>query len=389
MRTVEQPILSMAHRIAAHGTGDAVDPLSVPAETWGPFLGKLVSERLTGLAFAALDDGVLELTEEQQAELMDHQRAAMFRALALEKILLELSEPLAEADVPFIVLKGPALAHTVYPEPEWRPFGDLDLLVRGRDWGTARGIVESLGFGRNLPEPRPGFDDRFGKAATHSDADGLQVDLHRRLVLGPFGLWIEPEDLFSATTGFTIGGKQLLRLDDEALFLHACVHASLGWAPPLAIPVRDVVQIPATLRLDRTITRERIRAWHLAPVVEHALNAAKDLLDADVDELEGILDGIRADERERRALLAYTSERRRRGGMDLAMIRAIRGLRGKAEYLRDLLVPTREFLAARVGGTTGGSSYHRRWSVPVRWIRRNTVFSRRKERSDVRHRRRP
>ena len=291
MNTLTLPILSMAHRIAGHGTAEG-DPVSVPADRWRPLLGTLVSQRLTGLAVAALEAGELELTQDQGMELLARQREAMLRALATERTLLDLSATLSRADISCIVLKGPALAHTVYPEPEWRPFGDLDLLVRGRDWASARSAVESLGFRRNVPEPRPGFDVRFGKAATHSNADGLQVDLHRTLVLGPFGLWIEPEDLFSATTEFRLGGHRLLRLDDEALFLHACVHASLGWAPPLLLPVRDVVQIGAAVRLDRRVIADRIRAWRLAPVVAHALQAAEELLGEGVPALDGILEGI-------------------------------------------------------------------------------------------------
>jgi hypothetical protein len=386
--TATLPILSMAHRIAAHGTGEG-DPVTVPADRWRPLLGMLVTQRLTGLAVAALEDGGLELTPEQRTELLARQRDAMLRALATERTLLELSGSLSEAGVSCVVLKGPALAHTVYPVPEWRPFGDLDLLVHGRDWAAARSAVEALGFHRNVPEPRPGFDVRFGKAATHSNADGLQVDLHRTLVLGPFGLWIEPENLFSATTEFSLGGHRLLRLDDEALFLHACVHASLGWSPPLLLPVRDVVQIGATVRLDRTVTAGRIRAWRLAPVVAHALWAAEELLGADMPALDGILDGIDAGDVERKALLAYTTARRRRGGLDLSMLQAIPGLRAKAAYLRDLLVPSKEFLAARSRGTNGRGSYRRRWSVPLRWMRRNTVHSQRQEDSDVRYRRRP
>ncbi len=378
----------MAQRIAAYTTGEA-DPMRVPTDRWRPLLGILVSQRLTGLAVAALEGGSLELTDEQHADLLERQREAMLRSLATERTLLELAGSLSDIGVSSIVLKGPALAHTVYPEPEWRPFGDLDLLVRGRDWASARSAVETLGFRRNVPEPRPGFDVRFGKAATHSNADGLQVDLHRTLVLGPFGLWIEPEALFSATTEFSLGGRRLMRLDDEALFLHACVHASLGWAPPLLLPVRDVAQIGAGVRLDRSVMADRIRAWRLAPVVAHALEVAEELSGTVVPALDGVLDGIDVGEVERKALLAYTTGRRRRGGLDLSMVQAIPGLRAKAAYLRDLLVPTKEFLEARSRGANGRGSYRRRWTVPLGWMKRNTVISRRRKESHVRYRGRP
>ncbi len=50
--------------------------------------------------------------------------ALLFREL--ERILAALA---AGAEIPVIVLKGAALAQTVYPDPALRPMGDLDLLV--------------------------------------------------------------------------------------------------------------------------------------------------------------------------------------------------------------------------------------------------------------------
>ena len=90
MNTLTLPILSMAHRIAGHGTAEG-DPVIVPADRWRPLLGTLVSQRLTGLAVAALEAGELELTQDQGTELLARQREAMLRALATERTLLELS----------------------------------------------------------------------------------------------------------------------------------------------------------------------------------------------------------------------------------------------------------------------------------------------------------
>ena len=55
-------------------------------------------------------------------------------------MLLRALEVLAAAGIPSRVLKGVALAHTAYPQPELRVFGDVDLLVpsaRRRPGGRA------------------------------------------------------------------------------------------------------------------------------------------------------------------------------------------------------------------------------------------------------------
>ena len=130
--------------------------------------------------------------------------------LLLDHLLGELSSAMAEAGVPTIVLKGPAVASTFYPDRAWRSYGDLDLLVAAADWRGACEVLVRRGFRRIIPEPRPGFDERFGKGASFEDARKLQVDLHRTLAMGPFGLWIDPGAL----------AREHHRLPDE------------GWTPP-------------------------------------------------------------------------------------------------------------------------------------------------------------
>jgi hypothetical protein len=363
------PILALARRVAAFGIEDG-PPIRVASDRWRMLLGALVSQRLTGLATAALGAGRLQIAPEDAGVLLDRQRDAMLRALATERTLVELTDSFASKGVPSIVLKGPALAHTVYPAPEWRPFGDLDLLVRGTDWPIALRALEAMGFQRNVPEPRRGFDVRFGKAATHVNREGLEVDLHRTLVLGPFGLWIEPDALFGSTTELTLGGHSLMQLDNESLFLHACVHASLGWSPPLLLPTRDMAQIASSLPLDLAVVRDRMRAWKLGAVVEHAVQAMFSLVGRAGIEFDDLLLGVEPTSEERTALLAYTTARRRRGGMDRAMIRAIPGVGAKMAYLRDRIIPSREFLASRARQGDASRSYRQRWSIPFHWLRR-------------------
>lgn len=359
------PILSLAREIAAFGTSHGL-PIQVKDDRWGSLLGVLVEQRLTGLAVAASAEASLGIAPRQRAELLARHREAMLRCLSLERVLLALADEFDALGLPLIVLKGPALAHTMYPDPSWRPFGDLDVLVRSRDWETACEVVRALGFVRDLPEPRAGFDRRFGKAATHTNEGGLQVDLHRTLALGPFGLWMDPDDLFARTVEFRLGGKRLRRLADPVLFLHACVHASLGWRPPLLLPLRDVAQVASSAEVDPSDVADLARRWRIGAVVEHASWAATELAPEVGDVLGRLTAAVEPTDLEHRALTAYTTGRRRRGGMALATIRAIPGLRSKVTYVGDLLVPSREFLGVR---GVGRASYLRRWGVPVRWLR--------------------
>lgn len=335
-------------------------------ENWPLVLTKLYDQRLTGLAVAAAEEGSLNLTSGQAEDLLSRHRDAMLQALALERHLVDLSIALEKAGVDMVLVKGPALAHTVYPDPSWRPFADLDFLVRGEDFHLASEVIGERGFRRGLPEPRAGFDVRFGKAAELTMEGGLTIDLHRTLVVGPFGLWLDLDELFAGTAQFTVGGRVIRRLDDSSLFLHACIHSSLGWWPPLFMPVRDVAQVATSAKVDWDVVLERTRRWRLAVVVRHALQTTRDTLGASVPEEAKVVMAIQPRRKERRALQAYTTGRRQRGGTAISTLRAIPGARAKAAYVRALLFPDRTFLTARQHGRR--PSYLRRLAIPVRWL---------------------
>ena len=348
------------------GVGDQ-DLRSFNEVEWRVLLGMVARQRLSGLAMAAAEAGQLDLADWQFQGLLELQRDAMIRALELERTLFSLAGTFEGAGLDMVVLKGPALAHTLYPNAAWRPFGDLDLLVRTEDWDEACGLLSGSGFHRRYTEPRPGFSKRFGHTAQHVRDDGLEVDLHRTLVSGPFGLWIEPRVLFEHTDTFRLGGKAFRRLDDSALFLHACVHASLGHRPPLLLPLRDVVQTVIAGKVDMSTIADLSTRWRLGAVVQHACTTAWETLGVRVSMGSLIEPSRRSDRRERRALEAYTTERRSRGGRMLASVRAIPGLRSKLFFISALVFPSREFVDDRARGT-GRASYLKRWLTPLNWL---------------------
>lgn len=360
---------AQAIRIAGYGLPgrSEQDGMQVTDDGWDAMLSVLVNERLTGLGVAAAESGWLDLSDRQAGDLLERHREAMVWALIGERHLLRLAAALEGEGVDFLVLKGPAVAHTCYPDPAWRPYVDIDLLVRTRDWRLACRVLSEQGFRRDLPEPRPGFDERFGKAANHTSAEGFAVDLHRTLVLGPFGLWMRPEELFDTPASFDVGGHRFRRLDDPALLLHACIHASLGWQRPLILPVRDVPQILQTTGLDWGLFTERVRRWRMGAVVRHAFETASTILGASLPPQTAAFTAARTSRTERRALESYTSDRRSRGGMALSTFKAIPGIRGKTAYARAMLFPRREFVEARSANRPG--SYLRRWRIAASWLR--------------------
>jgi hypothetical protein len=359
---------AVVRSVASFGLpGERSDPPQVPDRLWPGFLGAVLAERLSGLTEAAVGAGRLRLSPAQMDELAAGQRSAMLRVLSVEREMLAVRKALEGAGIRFCVLKGPALAHTVYPSASWRPFVDLDLLVRTDDWRAACGALERLGLTRRLPEPRPGFDERFGKGAVYVTSAGSEVDLHRTLALGPLGLWMLPEEMLARTVQFTLGGERFRRPDDTDLLLHACVHATLGGWPAARLPLRDIAQVAWRARVDWETLRHRAERWRLLAALGLAFRTAQSVLGVALPPETDRFVRVVPSRRDRRVLEAYTI-RRRTGGMTLSAVRAIRGVRGKVAYLWALLVPGREFMTVR--SRKGKPSYLRRWMVPAAWVMR-------------------
>jgi hypothetical protein len=360
--------LTAARRVASIGlaTGATDSVIRVPDRAWPRFLDLLTLEHLTGLATVGVRNGLLLAPQRYADDLMSRHREAMVWVLTLERTMLKVTDVLARAGVGSVLLKGPALARCAYPEPSWRPFRDLDLLVRTADWRLACGVLRGLGFRRDLPAPRPGFDERFTGAATFVRPDGMHVDLYRTLAEGPFGMGIDADRLHEQTEVLQVGDRSILRLDDPALVLHAFVYASLGSVPPSLIALRDVLQM-ASRTVDWRAVAERTRQWRLEAAVAHAWAQATRTLT--VVPAPSFLQDLRVRDRDRRSLALYTTDRRKRGGVARGTIGAIQGFEDKASYVRALVLPSREFLTARTGGSSL-SSYVRRWMVPVRWASR-------------------
>ena len=100
--------------------------------------------------------------------------------------------------------------------------------------------------------------------------DGIEIDLHRTLVLGPFGQWIDADELMTNLDTFVVGGRTLPRLDDTGMLLNVALHAALGWAHPRIAPIRDCYELAASASLDQRRLERWVSSWRLGAAFERA-----------------------------------------------------------------------------------------------------------------------
>ncbi len=319
-------------------------------EDAGAVIETALDERAVSVLASAVRSGALVTSEDVREVLVTEHEAAMSRCVLLEQTLLELADLLDGAGVAFRVLKGPAVAHLDYPDPAWRTFGDVDLLVRSADYERAVRTLERWGGRRRSQEVRPGFDRRFGKGVCMIGPRGVQVDVHRMLAGGPFGLAADAEVLFSDADEVRIGGQTLPTLTRDLRFLHACQHAVLGDWPSRLVPLRDVAQLRLTTNVDLDATLRLADRWRSTIVVAGAIALASTSLRLPSDDVVAWAARYEGSRFERRALAAYVGPQRSYAKQMTASIPAVSGLANKASFVTALLLPDRGYVGRHDGG---------------------------------------
>ena len=325
----------------------ALDP---PAEaTWQQLLRQVDRQRLPGLLLAAIDDGALPVTDSQRSDALQRHQEAMTAVLHLEQQLLALTRALEDAGIEVVALKGSAHAHLAYPDPSWRHFGDVDLLVPAAQLEAA---VTTLGIqrgaSRQAAELRPGYDRRFAKSVTLVEPDGTELDLHRTLLFGTFAFRIDLDELFASAVTFELGGRRIRALGPETRLLHTCFHAGLGDPRPRLSSVRDLAQLLLTGDHDPDRLIALTERWEAQAVMARALQLCREVLDIEVaGPIAARFAHHRPSRRDARAIDAYVGSNRSHTAKVLASLPFIDDLPSRAAFVVGSALPVRTFADQR------------------------------------------
>jgi len=127
---------------------------------------------------------------------------------------------LRDKNIPAILLKGAALLCETYQDPSERIMGDVDILVKKKDFEKAEKILTENGLsfvGGNL-----------SNAAVYGSSD-YYVDLHRSLFnpKSPAQTYVYSPDnnaVFDRSVPLKINSSQTLRLGNEDRIVYLCFH---------------------------------------------------------------------------------------------------------------------------------------------------------------------
>ena len=167
------------------------------------------------------------------ALLTELSRAHAANALRNALLFEDLAAILASAErnrLDVIVLKGAALAETVYGDRSLRPMRDVDLLIRDEHLVEFEQHLATRGYvlGREWARARQWHRDHDYHLAYYKRPDGLptaSVELHWHLESPLWPFHVDLEGLWMRAVPATVAGVRTKVLSAEDTLLHLCVHA--------------------------------------------------------------------------------------------------------------------------------------------------------------------
>jgi len=287
-------------------------------------------------------------------------RASQIRNLSFQHDLADNILPALEGKVsPVVVLKGGALAFTLYSNPALRPLGDLDILIRHSHLDLAEQCLRELGFLRDTIEVSEGFAE-FNIHHLHLRRDTpcpLFLEVHHRLRGSPADWYSVPLDWFwSQIEPYTIPNSQggvttaltfnptanLLYLSSHLMFFHGEVRSQLIWFYDLHLILEEWCD-----RIDWNLLISQARVFEWAPAVSAALKAIQKRFGSHLP--RGVIEELDAFKQERAAELvkirASTLSHDRVVGR--WMVLRSKDWRGRFKVLKAFLFPSREYIHSR------------------------------------------
>jgi hypothetical protein len=210
----------------------------------------------------------LPVDEPRLGMLQGVRRQAAIQTLLRLRHLDTVLDVLDAGGVHPLLLKGPALALTVYPDVGLRPFDDVDLLVGRAEHARAVAVLESAGW-------RVGAADFDGNHAVPLVGGPVDVDLHRTLnreLVIPG----EPDATWSRLRQRPVGrplpsGRTVTTLDLAEHLVHTTVHGT-QWGGPVNLRwVADTVRLVDAPDLDWDHVVDLSHAFGVAAVVHDSL----------------------------------------------------------------------------------------------------------------------
>lgn len=347
----EQSLVRFVRAVFLPDGVDCILPNLSEAE-WDAVATKAQKHRLAPLLYAALK--ARDLLRTLPEGVVQNLRAAYFRAnianwFAFQE-LGQLLDCFNRERLPVVLLKGCALAGTLYPDMTLRPMVDLDVLVPEAELSHIAKLLAGQGYFPFM-EPGDGFQQtlRNEQAYAREGQIPIAVDVHWHLMAGKYYSTRIPIDWFwQRTTALTVGDRSALVLSPEPQLLHLVAHLVLHhsgegllWSFDIALLLE---RYRDRLRWDEVV--KGARSFGLDQILRTAITQVHGTWGVTVSaEANNLLNGIRPSAATLlRSAIHGTHYDGARATWDAL---STPGFRGKLIYLQVLVFPSEYYMQER------------------------------------------
>jgi len=201
---------------------------SLDASRWRDLL-RLMSPALHPFLASALDAGgsLDKVPPAERRTLIDARQGALVMELKRREVLSRTLAALGDARIEPVLLKGAALAHTLYAAPHLRPMADLDLWIQEAD---VDGAIDALLRAEFHVAEGAMHDGRVSARLTERGLrdrrSGVRVELHPTIqsLEGLSASW--HQRCLARTTTVRLGAADARIMCPDDALVHACLHVA-------------------------------------------------------------------------------------------------------------------------------------------------------------------
>jgi len=151
------------------------------------------------------------------------------RQMLLSKQLLAIDKLFKQHNIPYIILKGPAISTLLYQDIISRQFTDIDILINKQHIKQAIKLLSTLNYQLDYDKTvlnNPKLYDVCSDIGLQDTNHHTSIELHWQLIRQRFSDTLSSVDLFNDTQTIQIHNKSFTTLSNEIYLIYLCMHGS-------------------------------------------------------------------------------------------------------------------------------------------------------------------
>ena len=205
-----------------------IHDLAVAATDWVTVVNEAERHAIAPMVYHAIKNSGYAMPLQAKRQLYALIQRHTWANETRTEVLGEIIDACGRKHIDIVILKGAYLAHTISPDPSWRPMSDIDVLAAPSQVTEVQKTLQEMGF--SIPESN---SSRYMSSHHHLPCatllrNGLNVavEVHHDALSGDANASITTENLTMPLRQISIAGRQTYALGHQDQLRHLYHHMS-------------------------------------------------------------------------------------------------------------------------------------------------------------------